>query len=50
MALTKLLYETPASELLEVRMERCFVYVRSANYSDVNGGVSGDDYYEDYDL
>ena len=51
MAFTKQPYETPASELLEVRTEHCFVYVLgAANYSDTSGGVSGDDYYDDYDL
>lgn len=48
---TKLLYEAPATELSEIRLEQCFLELsRGVNYSDTQGGVSGDDEYKDYDL
>jgi len=50
MNFTRLLYQAPASELFEVRMEQRFLDLsRGVNYSDVQGGVSGDDQYSDYD-
>jgi hypothetical protein len=50
MNFTKLHYEAPASELFEVRMEQGFLDLsRGVNYSNVRGGVSGDDEYNDYD-
>ena len=50
MNFTKLHYEAPALKLFEVRMEqRLLALSRGVNYTDVRGGVSGDDEYNDYD-
>ena len=50
MNFNRLHYEAPASKWTEVRMEQSVLSLSNGvNYSDVPGGVSGDDEYIDYD-
>ena len=49
MALTKLLYQAPASTVIVVRLEQSILELsRGVNYSDNPGGASGNDGYNDY--
>ena len=49
MKITKSLYEAPALTEINVRLEQCILDVSpGVNYSNADGGVSGNDVYNDY--
>ena len=51
MVFKKLIYEAPASTLVEIGLDQCVLEVSNGvNYSDHSGGASGDDEYNDYNL